>query len=103
MAPATGSSGEFLAIAFKKRKNTVFIGSNTAGYITSTKGFKINDAVTLLLSTGYGKDREGQVYEDALSPDISIQAPDSFNDVKNDKKVLVATDWIKTKKNQGRH
>ena len=95
---ATGSSGEFLTIAFKKRKNTVFIGANTAGYITSTQGFKINDAVTLLLATGYGRDREGQMYDHALSPDIYSKEPDSFNDIKNDKKVLAAIKWIRSKK-----
>jgi carboxyl-terminal processing protease len=93
----TGSSGEFLAISFKKRENTVFIGSNTAGYITSTQGFKINDGVSLLLSTGYGKDRQGQVYEQALTPDIYSNEPDSFNDIRNDKKVLAAMKWIKGK------
>jgi carboxyl-terminal processing protease len=98
IGPATGSSGEFLAIAFKKRKNTIFIGTETAGYVTATKGFKINDAVTLLLSTGYGRDREGQIYERALSPDIYINEPDSFNDIKNDKKVLNAVKWIKAQK-----
>jgi hypothetical protein len=95
---ATGSSGEFLAIAFKKRKNTVFVGTETAGYITATKGFKINDAVTLLLSTGYGKDRAGEIYDRALSPDIYSKEPDSFNDIKNDKKVLAAIKWIQAKK-----
>ena len=94
----TGSSGEFLAMSFKKRENTIFIGSNTAGYITTTMGFKINDAVWLLLSTGYGRDRKGQVYEQALSPDIFSNEPDSFNDIKNDKKVLAAAKWIKENK-----
>ena len=98
IGPATGSSGEFLAISFKKRKNTIFIGTETAGYITSTKGFKINDAVSLLLSTGYGRDRTGKIYDQALSPDIYINEPDSFNDIKNDKKVLAAVKWIKAKK-----
>jgi carboxyl-terminal processing protease len=94
----TGSSGEFLTIAFKKRENTVFIGSNTAGYVTTTMGFKINDAVWLMLSTGYGRDRQGQIYEQAISPDISIDAPDSFNDIRDDKKVLAAAKWINEKK-----
>jgi carboxyl-terminal processing protease len=95
---ATGSSGEFLAIAFKKRRNTVFIGTNTAGYITSTKGFKITDAVSLLLATGYGRDREGNIYDHALSPDIYMEEPDSFNDIKNDKKVLAAIKWLRSRK-----
>jgi carboxyl-terminal processing protease len=90
----TGSSGEFLAISFKKRENTIFIGSNTAGYVTSTKGFQINEAVFILLAIGYGRDRQGQIYEDALTPDIYNNEPDSFNDVKNDKKVVAAMKWI---------
>lgn len=98
IGPGTGSSGEFLAIAFKKRKNTIFVGTKTAGYITATKGFKINDAVTLLLSTGYGRDRTGQIYDRALSPDIYVKEPDSFNDIKNDKKVLAAVKWIEARK-----
>ena len=90
----TGSSGEFLTISFKKRENTIFIGSNTAGYVTSTKGFQINNAVFVLLATGYGRDRQGQIYEDAITPDIYNYAPDSFNDIKNDKKVTAAMKWI---------
>jgi C-terminal processing protease CtpA/Prc len=98
IGPGTVSSGEFLAISFKKRKNTVFIGSNTAGYVTSTVGFEIGEAVTLLLATGYGRDREGQIYEHPLSPDIYLKEPGSFNDIKNDKIVLAAIKWIETGK-----
>jgi carboxyl-terminal processing protease len=94
----TGSSGEFLTIAFKKRANTVFIGSNTAGYVTTTSGYKINNGVWLMLSTGYGRDRQGQIYEQAISPEIYIDEPDSFNDIKKDKKVLAAIKWINEKK-----
>ena len=93
----TGSSGEFLAMAFKKRKNTLFLGTATAGYVTTTKGFKINDAVTLLLSTGYGRDRGGEIYYHALYPDIFSKAPDSFNDIRNDEKVQAAAKWLKAK------
>ena len=95
----TGSSGEFLTIAFKKRENTTFIGANTAGYITTTSGFQINDAVYLLLSTGYGRDRAGQSYRDAITPDIYNKAPDNFNDIKNDQKVLEAIKWLRSRLN----
>jgi carboxyl-terminal processing protease len=98
IGPATGSSGEFLAMAFKKRKNTIFIGNNTAGYVTSIQGFTINETISLYLSTGYGKDREGKAYTTALMPDISNDGPDSFNDIPNDKKVLAAMKWIRSKK-----
>jgi C-terminal processing protease CtpA/Prc len=91
---ATGSSGEFLAMSFKGRSNTIFLGEETAGYVTATKGFKINDAVYILISTCYGKDRKGSVYSQALSPDISSNDEDSFNDIDHDKKVMKASDWI---------
>ena len=91
---ATGSSGEFLAISFKGRSNTIFLGEKTAGYVTATKGFKINDAVYLLISTSYGKDRKGRVYSEALSPDILSNDEDSFNDIDHDKKVVRASQWI---------
>ena len=91
---ATGSSGEFLAISFKGRSNTIFLGEKTAGYVTATKGFKINDAVYLLISTSYGKDRKGRVYSEVLSPDILSNDEDSFNDIDHDKKVVRASQWI---------
>lgn len=93
----TGSSGEFLAMAFKGRSNTMFIGNNTAGYITSTQGFPINDSLFLLLSTTYGKDSKGRVYKEALKPDMVSNEPDSFNDIEHDKKVLAAVKWIESR------
>jgi len=94
IGPGTGSSGEFLAISFKGRKNTLFIGSKSAGYVTSIKGFTINNAVSLRLSTGYGKDRAGKLYDTAIEPDIYMDTPDSFNDIQHDGKVLAAVKWI---------
>jgi hypothetical protein len=46
----------------------------------------------------YARDRTGKIYDKALSPDIRINEPDSFNDIKNDKKILAAIKWIKAKK-----
>lgn len=94
IGPGTGSSGEFLAMSFKGRNNTIFIGTKTAGYITSTKGFEVNNAVYLLISTCYGKDRKGHIYKQALSPDIYSTDEDSFNDIEHDKKVIKASKWV---------
>jgi C-terminal processing protease CtpA/Prc len=93
----TGSSGEFLAIAFKKRVNTIFIGTNTAGYITTTQGFQINDACFLLLSAGYGQDRTGETYKTSIKPDVYNSEPDNFNNIKEDKKVLEAMTWLRSR------
>jgi C-terminal processing protease CtpA/Prc len=94
-SPATGSSGEFFIIAFKGRPNTILLGSPTAGYITSTEGFPINDAAFILLSTGYGADRNGKLYTEALQPDIPFEGVDKFNDIPNDPKVKAAVGWLK--------
>lgn len=91
---STGSSGEFLVMAFKGRDNTLFLGNETAGYVTAVGGFPINDAAYLYLSTGYGMDRSGIVYKEAIQPDEVINSPDSFNDIRNDKKVQAAAAWI---------
>jgi carboxyl-terminal processing protease len=92
---ATGSSGEFFIIAFKGRKKTILLGSTTAGYITSVAGFLINDYTNELLSTGYGADRNGKLYKEALQPDIPLEAVDKFNDIENDEKVKAAVEWLK--------
>lgn len=94
----TGSSGEFLTISFKQREHTIFIGEKTGGYVTSNRGFAINNVVSLLLATDYGKDRNGKEYTDGIEPDIYSNALDSFNNIKKDKKVLTAVKWIKNSK-----
>jgi C-terminal processing protease CtpA/Prc len=93
----TGSSGEFLVMAFKGRENTFLLGSETAGYVTAVGGFPINEAAYIYLSTGYGMDRAGNVYKQAIRPDLTVYGPDSFNDIKNDKKVQAALNWIANK------
>ena len=94
---ATASSGEFLIMAFKGRKNIVLIGTPTNGLITVNNGFQINDSTFMNLSVGYGKDRNGNVYRTAIKPDISIKSPDSFNDINNDRKVKAAIKWINSR------
>lgn len=93
--PGTGSSGEFLTIAFKGRKHTILLGSKTAGYVTVNTGIQINDMASMNLSIGYGKDRNGKEYREAIEPDVYFNGVDKFNNIKNDEKVKAAIDWIK--------
>jgi carboxyl-terminal processing protease len=90
----TGSSGEFLAISLKSRKHTVYIGNETAGYITSTEGTQINNDAHILLSSGYGADGNGIIYKKPLKPDILINSPDKFNNIPDDEKVKIGIKWI---------
>jgi hypothetical protein len=43
-------------------------------------------------------DREGVIYDHALTPDIYIKEPDSFNNPKDDKKVPEGINRIKAEK-----
>jgi C-terminal processing protease CtpA/Prc len=92
---ATGSSGEFFIIAFKGRRKTILLGSETAGYVTVVAGLPVNDAAYMYVSVGYGADRNEKIYRTAIKPDILFTSPDKFNDIKNDKKVIAAENWLK--------
>jgi len=95
VGPGTGSSGEFFLMAFKGRKNTILLGSETAGWVTVNTGIPINDTAFMNLSIGYGADRNGKLYKKALEPDIAIKSVDKFNDLANDEKVKAAMKWLK--------
>ena len=95
VGPGTGSSGEFFLMAFKGRKNTILMGYQTAGWITVNTGIPINDTAFLNLSVGYGADRNGKMYKDALRPDITITSVDRFNDIAKDEKVIASVKWLK--------
>jgi carboxyl-terminal processing protease len=90
IGPGTQSSGEFLLIALKSRRNVILLGSATGGYVSSNAGFPINKDAYILIATGYGVDKNGQVYKEALEPDILVKGADSFNDIENDIKVKAA-------------
>jgi carboxyl-terminal processing protease len=93
ISPITGSSAEFLIIAFKGRENTILLGSKTAGAVTSVEGMKVDEAY-MYLSVGYGKDSNGKLYKEAIEPDIPFKAVDNFNNLKADEKVQAAMKWI---------
>lgn len=95
IGPGTGSSGEFLTMAFKGRKRTVFIGTETAGYVTVNSGIAINKFAFMNLSIGYGQDRNGNSYTNAIQPDIRLQAPENFNSIRNDTNVKAAVKWLR--------
>ena len=95
ISPATGSAAECFIISFKGRKNTVLLGFETAGYVTSNAGFPINDTAFMNLSIGYSADRYGNIYKEAIKPDIPFISPDNFNDIMKDEKVKAAVNWLK--------
>ncbi len=95
ISPYTGSAAECFIIAFKGRKNTVLLGSKTAGYVTVNTGIPINDTAFMNLAIGSNADRNGNIYKDAIKPDIPFKSIDKFNDVADDEKVKAAIKWLK--------
>lgn len=91
----TASSGEMTAISIKGRDKTILIGEPSAGYTTVNKGFEINDYSGLNLAIEFAMDRNGIIYDQRLSPDITITGGDDFGNLQKDKKVLSAMLWIK--------
>lgn len=69
----TGSSGEFMAIALRSRNRTTFIGSRTAGYVTSIQEFDIAPDAFVHISTGYGADKNNRIYKSSIKPDLQSQ------------------------------
>ncbi|MBL7997783.1 MAG: protease/peptidase, partial [Candidatus Kapabacteria bacterium] len=96
IGPNTRSSGSILAISFKGRAKTVFIGEHTAsGYTTSNYYFPLSTSLFLNLSTTHSIDRNNTVYKVTVEPDVIIRGEDDFNAVTQDNKVKAALQWLK--------
>lgn len=80
------SSGEAVAISFKKRANTKFFGTSTCGLSTSNYGTPMRNGGMLILTVSTMADREKQLYGDSIQPDIHIENP---SDV-----VYKAIEWL---------
>lgn len=73
--PHTASSGEFVAIAFRGRRDTRSFGLPTSGVPTSNASFRLSDGAVLVLTTAQDADRTGAVYPDApVGPDQEVAA-----------------------------
>lgn len=91
----TSSSGEVVAIAFKNRPQTYFIGESTSGYTTAVSWNPLNDNMVLQLTTSYYADRLENIYKGVpVEPDLTIDGGDNFELIEKDKKVLEAIKWI---------
>jgi carboxyl-terminal processing protease len=56
---ATGSSGEVTALAFKGRRNTIFIGEKTHGAMIANVRRNLSFGAFIALTTSYECDRKG--------------------------------------------
>lgn len=88
VGPATASSGEAVAVAFRGRPDTRFFGQPTAGLSTSNQRFPLPDGSVLMLTTAVFVDRTGAAYPAGVSPDVTADATQDPLDV--------AAAWLKS-------
>jgi C-terminal processing protease CtpA/Prc len=71
--PNTGSSGEFVTVAFRGRPHTRSFGHPTAGLSTSNTPYPLPDGSMIFLTTDVAADRTGKRYGDKIAPDELIE------------------------------
>ena len=89
----TISSGEMLAIAFKGREHTKFIGEPTTGYTTGTGYDTVNDDLALVIAQNVFIDRNKKRYDTNVDVDTFIEFQHQVN-LKDDNQVNNAILWL---------
>ena len=90
----TASSGELVAVTFKGRPNTRFIGEATAGYTTGNGFDHVTDDLVMMISQDYYMDRNKNAYKEKVEVDDKIEFRHT-DDLSKDQQVLKAMDWLK--------
>jgi len=91
----TRSGGEHAAICFKGSRHTRFFGQTTGGLITGNETLFLRKDLILTLSTAYAADKTGQSYKRNIVPDVVISEESNFENLRKDKTVITALDWLK--------
>lgn len=89
----TVSSGELVAVAFKGRENTIFIGENTGGYVTGNGWQPVSEELVMLISQSIFADRNGNVY----AQNVGVDIPMKFNltgKLSTDLQIQKAIEWL---------
>src|SRR5262249_55719622 len=66
----TASSGEAIAIAVRGNPNTRSFGQRTRGLSTANSTFTLRDGAMIVLTQAIDADRNGQLYENGVTPDV---------------------------------
>ena len=92
----TGSAGECVAVAFKGRKHTRFIGEPTAGFTIGNNGhWIIEGRAGIVIAESAIVDRNKKNYYTDVQTDELIWGSDNFDDYLKDKKIQAALRWLK--------
>jgi hypothetical protein len=72
LGPATASSAEVLAVAFRGRPGTRSFGAPTRGLSAGNRTFALADGASLVLTVAATSDRAGRVYLGPIVPDETV-------------------------------
>ncbi len=89
----TISSGEMLAVAFKGRPNTKFIGEASAGYTTGNGYDQVTDDLFMVISQAVYVDRNRKVYNANVDVDEQIEFQHQL-ELEGDIQVNRAIEWL---------
>ncbi|WP_282079503.1 S41 family peptidase [Aquimarina algiphila] len=93
----TGSAGEDIAVAFKNRKNVIFIGEKSYGFLTGNDVFELPFNTKIALTMSYIVDVNNK-YREYIIPDIEVIKKDNFKDLAKDEKIIRAIAFFETVK-----
>ena len=86
----SASSAEMVAIAFKGRAKTLFLGEPTAGLTIFTDGFTLPDKAYFTIAIGKFYDTKGKSYEHSINPDVFVEQKANTGD----KTKQMAFEWL---------
>ncbi len=89
----TISSGEMIAVAFKGRDQTQFIGEPTAGYTTGNGYDQISDDLAMVISQDVFMDRNKVVYREKVGVDVYSEFQHGV-DLQEDNQIINAISWL---------
>jgi hypothetical protein len=96
LGPATASTGEALAVAFRSREATRSFGAPTRGLSAGNRTFTLSDGASLVLTVAATSDAEGRIYAGPIVPDEAVARtrPPSGGEGLADAPLAAAVDWL---------
>ena len=89
----TGSAGEDVVLAFRKRNHVLTIGEESYGFLTGNDEVHLPFGVKMAMTTSYLADKS-EVYTRTIVPGIKIEKQDNFENLLEDKNVVEAIRFI---------
>lgn len=95
IGPATGSSGEILAMILRDRPRTRLIGEQTSGYLSATTGYFFGKGGYVLMTTHHMAPASKQPNTlHYLVPDVPVLTQDNYENLPADPTVQAAMQWL---------